>query len=316
MQAYIARRLLASILVLFIVTLVIFGLMRLVPGDIVDQMAGQQGMLYQKNVQEIRERLGLTKPIHEQYLNWIGGILHGDLGKSMWTEQSAGKRISDRIPVTLELGLMSLFIALLIAIPVGVISSIRQDSLLDQAGRLFSIGGLSFPDFWLGTMFVLYAALWFHYQAPIRFVDFFDDPLTNLRQVGPAAVIMGIRLSSTTMRMLRSAMLEVLRQDYVRTAWSKGLRERAVITRHVLKNAMIPVITIFGNQVSLILGGTVIMETLFSLPGMGRLTIDAINQRDYTQVQANVLVLASFIVFANLVVDISYTWFDPRIRYR
>jgi len=221
-----------------------------------------------------------------------------------------------RIPVSAELAALAIVLALVIAIPVGVISAIRQDTFLDYIGRLVAISGLSLPDFWLGTVMLMMLSLWFRWLPPIGYVPFFTNPLANLQQFVFPALILGFRLSATSMRMTRSTMLEVLRQDYIRTAWSKGLRERVVIYRHALKNAMIPVITIIGTQFSVLLGGTVIMETIFVLPGVGRLTLDSIFNRDYTQLQGNVLFLAMVMVTANLVVDLSYAWFDPRIRYQ
>jgi len=316
MQAYIIRRLLLAIFVLWGVTLLVFSIMRLVPGDVVMMRLGEMGTIAPEQLAKLRADLGLDKPFHEQYITWISGVVRGDLGDSLWTGTSVRNELAKRIPVSAELAAMAIVLALSIAIPVGVISAIRQDTVLDYVGRLLAISGLSLPDFWLGTVMVMTLSLWFRWLPPIGYVPFFTDPLANLQQFAFPALILGFRLSATSMRMTRSTMLEVLRQDYIRTAWSKGLKERAVIYRHALKNAMIPVITIIGTQFSVLLGGTVIMETIFVLPGVGRLTLDSIFNRDYTQLQGNVLFLAGIMVTANLLVDLSYAWFDPRIRYQ
>jgi peptide/nickel transport system permease protein len=221
------------------------------------------------------------------------------------------------MPVTIELAMMALALSIVLAIPIGIISAVRQDTWLDYLGRLFSIGALSMPDFWLGTIAVLYLSIWFGWIPPIGqgYRGLFEDPSVNLQLLLLPSVILGLRLSASGMRMTRSALLEVLREDYIRTAWSKGLRERSVVMRHALRNSLIPVVTIIGAQLSLLLAGSVVMETLFGLPGMGRLTFDAVRLRDYPQVQASVMVIGTFVVLINLVVDMLYGWLDPRIRY-
>jgi peptide/nickel transport system permease protein len=220
------------------------------------------------------------------------------------------------IPVTIELALLAMVLGLVIAIPVGVLSATRQDKLSDYVGRLLAISGLSLPDFWLGTLVITFAAIWFAWMPPLGYASIWESPWKNLQQFLLPAAVLGFRLSAATMRMTRSTLLEVLREDYVRTAWAKGLGERMIIYKHALKNALIPVITIVGGQLGTLLAGTVIVETIFALPGMGRLTVEAILFRDYPVVQTNVMLVAGTLVALNLLVDLAYAWLDPRIHYR
>lgn len=314
MYGYVIRRLLLSLPTLVLVTLLAFALIRLVPGDVVLAKVGESGNT--ANLDQVRRELGLDRPFHEQYLRFIGGVLTGDPGDSLWTSKPVTAEFLDALPVSLELGLLAIVVSVLIALPAGIISAIRQDRPIDYAARLFSILGTSIPDYWLATVLVVYLSLYAGYLPPLGYVSFFEDPGRNLSQFYLPALILGYRLAAITTRMIRSTMLEVLHQDFIRTAWSKGLRERAVIWRHALKNTLIPVITIWGTQIAIIFGGTVILESIFALPGVGRLTFTAIQQRDYTQIQFNVLALASIIVFVNLAVDLAYGVLDPRIRYR
>ncbi|MBI2888240.1 MAG: ABC transporter permease [Chloroflexi bacterium] len=314
MQEYFLRRLLMLAPVMFLVSIMVFSIIRLVPGDVVELMLVESGNV--RNMELAREQLGLTKPFHEQYLIWLWGVARGEFGNSLWTGRPVRDEILKRLPVTLELATLAMLISLCIAIPVGIISAIRQDTWPDYAGRLVSIGGLSVPDFWIATLIIGFSSLWFHWMPRPGYIPLFQDPGTNLQQFILPALAMGAALSASVMRMTRSQMLEVLRQDYIRTAWAKGLRERSVIIRHALKNAMIPVITIMGVQFGYLMGGTVVMEVIFSLPGLGKSTLDAIFQRDYPQLQANVLLAALVMVTVNLLVDLFYAWFDPRIRYR
>jgi peptide/nickel transport system permease protein len=317
-QQYILRRLLLAVPVLFGLSLAIFGSIRLVPGDIIVSMTADAGNVPESEKAKLREQLGLDEPFVTQYVTWIGGLVRGDFGTSLWRGTPVTQELRRTLPVTLELATFAFVIAIVMAIPIGVISAIRQDTWVDYVGRLFSIGALSMPDFWLGTMAMLYLSLWFGWIPPIGegFRGFFENPGINLQLIFLPALILGIRLSAGAMRMTRSTMLEVLREDYIRTAWSKGLRERAIVTRHALRNGMIPVITIFGAQLGFLLGGSVVMETLFGLPGMGRLTLEAVRLRDYPVVQANVMVIGTIVILLNLVVDVTYGWLDPRIRYR
>lgn len=320
MRQYVLRRLLGSIPALIGVSLIIFLLMRVMPGDVAIAMLSPGAESRGKGagaaeVARLRAELGLTRPLYEQYLVWVGGWFRGDLGISYWTRRPITQEILQALPVTLELAGMGLLLSLLIALPVGIISAIRQDTWQDYAGRLFSIGGLSVPEFWVGTMFIVLPLVWFQWMPPIRFVPFAQDPATNLLHFIFPALALALNMSASIMRMLRSAMLEVMRQDYIVTARSKGLREFSVIVRHALKNAFIPVITLIGGRIGRLISGSVVLEQVFALPGVGRLMIDAIGQRDYPLVQGLILLFAVVFLLTNLLVDLTYGWLDPRIRY-
>ena len=265
--------------------------------------------------QTLREQLGLDAPAHVQYVRWLGEAFRGELGKSLWTNQPVGVDILTRLPVSLQLGGMAIFFSLVIALPVGIVSGIRPESGIDQILRSFSILLVTVPAFWLGTMVVVYPALWWGWAPPLFFVRFGDDPLGNLAHMFVPSLIQGMLLSGITMRFTRTMMLEVLRQDYVRTAWAKGLRERVLVVRHVLKNATIPVITMIGLQLPVLIGGAVIVEKIFNIPGLGSLIIEALEKRDYPVVTAVNLLMAGFVLVVNVLIDISYAWLDPRIRY-
>ena len=265
--------------------------------------------------QTLREQLGLDAPAHVQYVRWLGEAFRGELGKSLWTNQPVGVDILTRLPVSLQLGGMAIFFSLVIALPVGIVSGIRPESGIDQILRSFSILLVTVPAFWLGTMVVVYPALWWGWAPPLFFVRFGDDPLGNLAHMFVPSLIQGMLLSGITMRFTRTMMLEVLRQDYVRTAWAKGLRERVLVVRHVLKNATIPVITMIGLQLPVLIGGAVIVEKIFNVPGLGSLIIEALEKRDYPVVTAVNLLMAGFVLVVNVLIDISYAWLDPRIRY-
>jgi len=314
MTQYIFKRVLLIIPTLFLVTAGLFSMIRLLPGDIATLMVSEQG--YAADIEGIRKMLGLDQPIGVQFVKYMGDVLRFDLGTSLWTKRAVIQELMLRLPVSVELGLLAIAISLVLAIPIGVVSAIRQDSLADYAGRIFAIGGLSVPSFWISTLILVLPAAYFGWAPPLKFVPLLEDPIQNLELFLIPATIMGIHMSAGVMRMTRAMLLEVLRQDYIRTAWAKGLTEQAVIYAHALKNAMIPVVTILGMQLSLTLGGTVIMESIFNLPGMGRLLIDAISWRDYPVVQGVNLVVAAAIIMLNLVVDITYGYLDPRIRYR
>jgi peptide/nickel transport system permease protein len=315
MREYIIRRLLLVPVTLLLVSFLVFALARMIPGDIVDIMYMEKG--YAKDKEEMREKLGLNKPIYVQYATWMGGILTGDWGESLWNREPVIKEIGNRWPVTLELGLLALAVALIVAIPIGVISAIRQDSVPDYVLRSYSIAMLSVPAFWLALLIILVPTLWFpNWRGAPSYVSFSEDPLANLKMMIIPAFCMGAALSGTTMRMVRTMMLEVLRQDYIRTAWAKGLRQRVIILRHALKNAMIPVMTLIAAQMMILIGGSVLIEEIFGLPGLGRHMFHSIMQRDYPMVSSINLMLASAIVFLNLIVDIAYAYVDPRIHYR
>jgi peptide/nickel transport system permease protein len=318
MRAYLIRRLLALIPTMFFATLIVFCVIRLIPGDIIDMMISQHDISDMEVTRETLEKaLGLDVPLHIQYFRWIKGIiLHGDLGKSLWLDTQVSHEVLARLPVTLELAVLALIIGLIIAIPIGVYSAVRQDTPGDYAGRTFSILGLAVPGFWLGTMIVVYPSLWWGWSPPIELVSFKEDPVENLKTFLIPGFLMGLAMSAVTMRMTRAMMLEVLRQDYIRTGWAKGLREKIVIIRHALKNALIPVITLIGLQLPVLIGGTVIMERIFVLPGLGLLMLEAINQRDYPIVTGLMLILGGIVLSVNLLIDLSYGYLDPKVRYR
>lgn len=296
-------------------SLVVFTVMHSVPGDVVLQMLGESARFNAQDVERLRHQLGLDRPLYEQYLTWIAGLVRGDLGLSLWTGQAVDREIMRRLPITVELGLLSMAIGVTTGVCFGVAAAARQDTWVDHLVRLVSIAGLAVPNFLVGTLLVMLPAIYFGYFGSMRFVPFTEDPGQHLLQLLLPAIALSLRLSAGTMRMARSALLEVLRQDYVRTAMAKGLTERMMLFRHALKNSMIPVITLIGDQASLIVGGTVILESIFGLPGVGRLVLESITQRDLTMVQGVVMFFAVVVVVLNLLVDLSYGWFDPRIRY-
>jgi len=315
MGNYIARRILQGLLVLVLVSFLVFALVRILPGDAILMQLDQAAAPTPENLEKARQELGLDRPFLEQYHTWMAGVLRGDLGYSLTSRRPVSQELLKRVSLTSHLAVLSLLIALLIALPIGVLSAVRQDTVADYCGRLFAILGLSLPDFWLATVVITFLAIWFRWIPPIGFAPIWVDPARNLSQLLIPAVIIGARLAAVSMRMTRSSLLEVLRQDYIRTARAKGLRERAVIVGHAFKNAFIPVITIIGQQFSVLLGGTVIVEFIFLQPGVGSLMLDAVQLRDYTLIQGAVLFFATVIVVMNLLVDLSYAWLDPRIRY-
>ena len=314
MRQYVMKRLLLVIPTLFFITLIVFALTRLIPGDVVELMFQEQG--YAKDLAAMRALLGLDRPLHLQYLSWLGKVLRGDFGTSLWTKNPVIEEIVYRLPVTLELGILAMVFAISMAIPIGVLAAIRHDTLQDYAARSFAIGGLSIPNFWLATITIVLPAYYFGWTPPIQYIKFAEAPWGHLGQFLLPAFILGLASGASVMRLTRAMMLEVLRQDYVRTALSKGLRERVVVLKHALRNAIIPVITILGIQLAQVAGGTVIMESIFGLPGMGKFLFDALLQRDYPVVQGVNLLLASIIVLMNLVTDVTYALIDPRIRYQ
>ena len=316
MRSYIARRIVHGLLVLWLVSFAVFSLVRILPGDAVLMQLDQAAAPTPETLARARQELGLDRPFVEQYRTWMTGVVRGDLGRSLITRRPVTQELVRRISLTSHLAVMSMIIALLIALPIGVLAAVRQDTAADYVGRLVAILGLSLPDFWLATVSITFLAIWFQWIPPIGFAPIWEDPGRNLSQLLIPALIIGARLAAVSMRMTRSSLLEVLRQDYIVTARAKGNRERAVIVRHALKNAFIPVVTIIGQQFSVLLGGTVIVEFIFLQPGVGSLLLDAVLLRDYTLIQGAVLFFAAVIVAMNLLVDLSYTWLDPRIRYR
>ena len=318
MKAYIIRRLLLILPTLFVLSILVFLSVRFIPGDVVDVMSVAMDQVVGSIDREALERrLGLDVPVvHVQYGRWMGGIfLHGSLGESLMGRGAVKERIIERLPVTLELGLMAILIGLVIALPVGIYSAIRQDTAADYLGRSVAIIGLATPNFWLGVMVMIYPAIWWGWAPPLELVSFTEDPLGNLAVFIIPSLILGTASAAATMRMTRTMMLEVLRQDYIRTAWSKGLKERAVVSRHAVKNALIPVVTLIGLQLPILVGGAVIMENIFNLPGIGRLLLTALNERDYPMVSGINLFFATGVVGINLLIDLVYAVVDPRVRY-
>ncbi|MBL8674707.1 MAG: ABC transporter permease [Rhodospirillales bacterium] len=318
MQAYIARRLLALIPTLFFASVIVFVTVRLIPGDIIDLMMSQNDIAAgKKDRLALEAALGLDQPMHLQYFRWVGAILFsGDMGRSLWQNTPVTEQILQRLPVTFELGLLSLLVALTVAIPIGVFSAVRQDTGGDYLARSFSILMLAVPSFWLGTLVMVFPSIWWGWSPEIKFAKFTDDPLRNLSQMLVPSIILGCSLSAVTMRLTRTMMLEVLRQDYVRTAWAKGLNEPLVVMRHALRNAMIPVVTLIGLQAPILIGGAVIMEQIFVIPGMGLLLLEAVSARDYPIITGVFLIVGVAVMVINLVVDLSYGLLDPKVRYR
>lgn len=301
-------------------TLLVFTFIRLMPGNVIELMVLQhsheQAGEMNVDVNAIRHMIGLDKPVWKQYVDWAGGLLHGDMGKSLWTQQSVTANVARKIPITFELGFFAFVIAQLVAFPIGILSAIRQDSIGDYVARSFSIIAVAVPTFWIATMVFVFPPIWWGWSPPERYIPITENFWLNIQQFIIPAAIMGFGMSGLTVRMLRTTMLDVLRQDYVRTAWSKGLRERVVLTRHVLKNAAIPVVTIISGQVPVMIGGAVIIEQIFSLPGMGRLFVDSVLTRDYPYITGMNALFAAIGLITILITDLSYAWLDPRVRYR
>ena len=329
MQGYIIRRLLLLIPTIIIVSIIIFFLVRFVPGDAVDfiqSQLSQGGRDIVLDRAQIEAMLGLDVPIHVQYGRWLGvtptpdegfnGVFQGNLGNSIIWKRPVLDLVVERIPVTLELGLLALIIGVLFSLPLGIYSAVRQDTFMDHSGRTVAILMMSIPMFWTGTLIMIYPSIWWNWSPPMEYIPLTQNPIGNLGMLLLPAAILGTATAGGTMRLTRTMMLEVMRQDYIKTAWSKGLTERAVILRHGIKNAFIPVITVLGMGLGMLIGGAVIIETIFNLPGMGMLMLQALGQRDYPLVMAVTLIIAVFVMFCNLLVDITYTWLDPRIRYQ
>lgn len=317
MRAYIVRRLLWAIPILLGAATIIFLLMNVIPGDIAVAILGAEGeVINPDELAALREQLGLNRPLYEQYFSWLGGLVRGDLGVSLWHEQPVMDLIAHRLPYTTALVVFSLILSMIAAIPIGVITAIHQDSWLDYILRSGVIAGISIPNFWFAILVVLFVVHVFGWFPPIEYAVPWRHPLQFIQQTFLPAITLGLRMSAGSARMMRSAMLEVMREDYVRTARAKGLTERVVIYVHALRNAILPVITIFGMQFAVLFGGTVIIETIFNVPGIGLMLIDAVNHRDIILVQGVVVFIALIIVTVNLLVDLLYAWVDPRVHYR
>ena len=318
MWGYIAKRVLLFVPTLILVTLLVFFLMRIIPGDpAVILLVGESGdqPYTQEQLEILQKKLGSDKPIHIEYGNWLWGLLRGDLGVSTYYDTPIAEDLVDKIPVTLELALLALLLAVITAVPLGVLSAIMQDTPLDYIARVVAIGGVALPTFWVGILVIYFLVLLFDWLPPFGYAQIWEDPGKNLQQVIFPALALGFYNMALIARSTRSAMLEVFREDYIRTARSKGLREHLIITRHALKNAFLPVLTLAGWQFGMLLAGTVIVEEIFVLPGIGSLLIDRILKRDFATVQATVMMITAMVLLLNLVIDVIYGWLDPRIRY-
>lgn len=319
MQAYIAKRCLLFIPTLLMATLVAFLLLRVIPGDpALVKLAGETGdsNFTPAELHDLRVKLGTDKPLYVQYGTWVWGMTHLDFGQSMFFDEPVANDLAEKFPITLELTVLAMVIATVIAVPLGLISAIKQDSPADYVARVISIAGVALPNFWVGILIVYFLVLLFAWMPPLGYATLWDDPLTNLQQFFFPALALGFYQMAFTARVTRSSMLEVYREDYTRTARGKGLAERTVILRHALKNALLPVVTISGYQFGRLLAGTVVIENIFMIPGMGKLLLDSVFHRDYTEVQAIVMVITVTVLILNLVLDLVYGWLNPRIRYR
>ena len=318
MGIYILKRLLAMIPTLLGVAVLIFILLRVVPGDVVEARFLTQGSQFQsQELMDIeRKKLGLDQPLWKQFTTWMGGVLRLDFGLSMWTGSPISQEIKLRFALSLQLAIMASLIAQLLAIPLGILAALKQDTWVDYVIRVFSIAGLATPSFWLGILMILTMLIVFKWVPPMVFTPLWVDPWQNLQQLIWPALAVGYRYSAVGTRMMRSAMLEVLREDYIRTARAKGLWLKLILARHALKNAILPVLTVMSLEFAFLLGGLVVTEQVFNLNGLGMLFVEAIAHRDYTLTQALVMLVATFFLFVNFFVDIAYAWIDPRIRYR
>jgi len=329
MRDYIIRRLLLFIPTIILATLILFILLRMIPGDVIDLMLASYPDYNIEDTEVLKEQLldalGMDEPIYTQYGRWMGiwpqesgdfaGVLQGNLGTSLWQKEPITTLILEKLPVTIELGIFALVLAWFIALPVGIISAIRQDTFFDYGSRSFAIIWVAAPGFWIATMVVVYPAIWWGWTPSIVYIPFSENPAANLVQFILPAIIMGMAMSGGIARYTRTMMLEVLRQDYIRTAWAKGLNERTVIIRHALKNAIIPLVTILGAELPMLIGGAVIMEQIFCLPGIGRFMLEALNKRDYPIVSGINMLMITLVLLSNLLVDVLYGYLDPRIRY-
>ncbi|MEC8833154.1 MAG: ABC transporter permease [Pseudomonadota bacterium] len=315
MRAYIGRRLLALIPTLFFASLIVFISIRLIPGDVIDLMLAQNDIVTGQDRAKIEAALGLDQPVYIQYFRWIGDALSGDLGSSLWQNVPVTDQLLVSLPITFELGLLALIVALSVSIPIGVYSAMRQDTAGDYVARSFSLIMLAIPSFWLGTLVMVFPSVWWRWAPELEYIPFFDDPVTNLKHMIIPAILLGLSMSAVTMRMTRTMMLEVMRQDYIRTARAKGVGEKLLVVRHALRNGLIPVITLIGLQAPLLIGGAVILEQIFVVPGMGLLLLEAVFQRDYPVISGVFLVVGVGVLVINLLVDLSYGWLDPKVRH-
>jgi peptide/nickel transport system permease protein len=312
-----AKRLLLFVPTLFGVAAVVFVIMRVIPGDVSLLILGgdQTGRIDPQQLAAMRHQLGLDQPLAVQFGAWLWGVLRLDFGTSLWTGQPVIEEVLIRLPLSLEVAILATIVSVLLAIPLGMLAAVRQDTWVDYVIRVVSIGGQAIPSFWVGILVILFLVIYFGWGPPLEFTPPWVDPWANFQQLVWPVLTIGYRYAAVTTRMTRSTVLEVLREDYIRTAWAKGLRERSVVIRHALKNAMLPVITLVGTEFAFLIGGLVVTETVFTLNGVGRFVVDAVAHRDYPVVQALVFLIALCFVIVNLLIDLTYAWLDPRIRY-
>ena len=321
MQGYIAKRTLLFIPTLLLVTVVIFALLRVVPGDPAVMLlsggagGGDEQEYSQEQLADLRAKLGTDKPIVIQYFTWAGNMLRLDFGTSFFYETPVSDDLKQKFPVTLELSILATLLAIIVAVPLGVISAIKQDTLGDYVTRIITIAGVAMPSFWLAILMIFVLVLTFGWMPPIVYANLWEDPAANLKQMFFPALALGFSNMAFIARVTRSAMLEVFREDYIRTARSKGLAEKIVIFRHALKNALLPVVTISGYEFGRLLGGTVIIEVIFMVPGMGRLLVTSIFHRDFPEIQAIIVLITVLVLVLNMALDLVYAWLNPRIRY-
>ncbi len=319
MHTYIIKRVGLFIPSLILISIVVFAILRVVPGDpaiMLLSSGGEEGEEYnQKQLADLRAKLGTDRPIYIQYGDWVWKMLQLDFGVSYFFDNPVSHHIAQRLPVTLQLGLMAVILAFAMAVPLGVYSALRQDTLADYIARTITFLGIAVPNFWVAIMMIFLLVLWFGYLPPLGYVQFWDDPSANLQQLIFPAIALGTSNTAFIARITRSAMLEVLREDYIRTARAKGLAERVVVFRHALRNSLLPVLTVMGHEMGSIISGTVVIEVVFLVPGMGRLLITSIVNRDFAMIQGVVILIAVFVLFINLVADLLYALLNPRIRY-
>jgi peptide/nickel transport system permease protein len=315
MTGYLVRRLLGIVPTVLLLLMLVVVMVRIIPGDIVDIMLTEQSGARNVDRQALEQRLGIDRPLPVQYAEYAAGVLRGDLGRSLWDQRSVAALIFSRLPTTIELTVIAITVSMTLAITFGVLAAVRQDTFLDYGPRSLAILGLSVPEFVLGTALLVLPTIWFHTTVPLIWRPFSEDPVAHLIQMLIPALVVGVRLSASVMRLTRTMMLEVLRQDYTRTAWAKGLSERVVVMRHGLKNGLIPVVTLLGLEVAALISGIVIMESIFAIPGVGRLLLESIAARDYPVIQGITVVVGVLVILVNLVVDLSYGYLDPRVRF-
>jgi len=316
MQAYILRRLLALIPTLVFASVIVFFSIRLIPGDVIDLMMSQNDISTGQDRANIEAALGLDRPVYVQYFRWIRSAMAGDLGNSLWQNTPVTEQLAARLPISFELGLLALIVALSVALPIGVYSAMRQDSLGDYLTRSFSLLMLAIPSFWLGTLVMVFPSVWWRWSPELEYTPFLVDPIKNLSHMIVPAILMGLSMSAVTMRMTRTMMLEVMRQDYIRTARAKGVGSVLLVVRHALRNGLIPIVTLIGLQAPVLIGGAVIMEQIFVIPGMGLLLLEAVSSRDYPVVSGVFLAVGVGVLLINLAVDLSYGLLDPKVRHQ